>query len=179
MRYNRTRNFEPYGHAENKKTQKFVFRSALRPNQISFRTAKTQSGRRLSNLLWRATAAHPLMWNGRAYEATGIHSSARLYRLWLGGRGARAQERCVLDGGRGFGQHHRELVALRLRCVVARQSGGAFHLKDDRIKRAVRVLCRAEIAQACVRLGGLIMLAGELPRTTHADVEIFDQAIPD
>jgi hypothetical protein len=36
-----------------------------------------------------------------------------------------------------------------------------------------------EIAQACVRLGGLIMLAGELPRTTHADVEIFDQAIPD
>ena len=25
-----------YGHAESKKTQKFVFRSALRPNQISF-----------------------------------------------------------------------------------------------------------------------------------------------
>ena len=35
-RYNRTRNFEPYDHAESKKTQKFVFRSALRPNQISF-----------------------------------------------------------------------------------------------------------------------------------------------
>ena len=35
-RYNRTRNFGPYGHAESKKTQKFVFRSALRPNQISF-----------------------------------------------------------------------------------------------------------------------------------------------
>ena len=35
-RYNRTRNFWPYGHAESKKTQKFVFRSALRPNQISF-----------------------------------------------------------------------------------------------------------------------------------------------
>ena len=35
-RYNRTRNFGLYGHAESKKTQKFVFRSALRPNQISF-----------------------------------------------------------------------------------------------------------------------------------------------
>ena len=35
-RYNRTRNFGPYGRAESKKTQKFVFRSALRPNQISF-----------------------------------------------------------------------------------------------------------------------------------------------
>jgi hypothetical protein len=34
--YNRTRNFEVYGRAESKKTQKFVFRSALRPNQISF-----------------------------------------------------------------------------------------------------------------------------------------------
>ena len=35
-RYNRTRNFGLYGHAESKKTQKFVFRSTLRPNQISF-----------------------------------------------------------------------------------------------------------------------------------------------
>ena len=35
-RYNRTRNFGLYGHAESKKAQKFVFRSALRPNQISF-----------------------------------------------------------------------------------------------------------------------------------------------
>ena len=35
-RYNRTRNFGLYGHAESKKTQKFVLRSALRPNQISF-----------------------------------------------------------------------------------------------------------------------------------------------
>ena len=34
--YNRTRNFGLYGHAESKETQKFVFRSALRPNQISF-----------------------------------------------------------------------------------------------------------------------------------------------
>jgi hypothetical protein len=34
--YHRTRNFGAYGHAESEKTQKFVFRSALRPNQISF-----------------------------------------------------------------------------------------------------------------------------------------------
>jgi len=35
-RYNRTRNFGLYGHAESKKTQKVIFGSALRPNQISF-----------------------------------------------------------------------------------------------------------------------------------------------
>ena len=35
-RYNRTRNFGLYGHAETKKTQKVVFLSVLRPNQISF-----------------------------------------------------------------------------------------------------------------------------------------------
>jgi hypothetical protein len=35
-RYNRTRNFETCGHAHSKKTQKFILRSALRPNQISF-----------------------------------------------------------------------------------------------------------------------------------------------
>ena len=35
-RYNRTRNFEACGHAQSKKTGKFIFRSALRPNQISF-----------------------------------------------------------------------------------------------------------------------------------------------
>ena len=34
-----------------------------------------------------------------------------------------------------------------------RKSGGTFHLADDRIKRAVRVLRGAEIAQARVRLG--------------------------
>jgi hypothetical protein len=32
----RTRNFEAYGHAQSKKTQKLILRSALRPNQISF-----------------------------------------------------------------------------------------------------------------------------------------------
>jgi len=36
VRYDRTRNFEACGHAQSKKTQKFILRSALRPNQISF-----------------------------------------------------------------------------------------------------------------------------------------------
>ena len=64
------------------------------------------------------------------------------------------KERSVLRRGRGLREHRIELVELRLRGVVVRQSGGTFHLADDRIKRAVGVLRRAEIAQARVRLGG-------------------------
>ena len=60
----------------------------------------------------------------------------------------------VLRRGRGLRQHRVELVELRLRGVVVHKSGGAFHLADDRIKRAVGVLRRAEIAQARVRLAG-------------------------
>ena len=46
------------------------------------------------------------------------------------------------------------LSSFILRAVFVRQSGGTLHLADDRIKRAVGVLRRAEIAQARVRLGG-------------------------
>ena len=42
-RYNHTWNFEPWGHAQSEKTQKFVLRSALRPNQISFSHSLGQS----------------------------------------------------------------------------------------------------------------------------------------
>jgi hypothetical protein len=35
-RYNRTQNFEACGHAQSEKTQKFVRRSTLGPNQFSF-----------------------------------------------------------------------------------------------------------------------------------------------
>jgi len=59
----------------------------------------------------------------------------------------------ILGRGRGLREHRIELVKLGLRFVIVRQSGGAFHLADDRIKRAVRVLRGAEIAQARVRLG--------------------------
>ena len=51
-------------------------------------------------------------------------------------------------------EHGIELVELHLRLVVVRQSGGAFHLANDRIERAVRMLRGAEIAQARMRFGG-------------------------
>ena len=64
------------------------------------------------------------------------------------------EQRGVLDRGRGLREHRIELVELRLRRIVVRQSGGAFHLADDRIERAVGVLRRAEIAQPGVRFAG-------------------------
>ena len=64
-------------------------------------------------------------------------------------------EQCrILLRGRGLRQQRIELVELRLRGVVVRKSGGAFHLTDDRIEGAVGVLRRAEVAQARVRFGG-------------------------
>ena len=41
-----------------------------------------------------------------------------------------------------------------MRGVIVRKSSGAFHLTNDRIKRAVGVLRRTEVAQAHMRLGG-------------------------
>src|SRR6516162_3876312 len=62
------------------------------------------------------------------------------------------KERGILRRCRGLLEHTIELVEFRLRAVVARQSGGTVHLADDRIKRTIGVLWRAEIAQAYVRL---------------------------
>ena len=50
-------------------------------------------------------------------------------------------------GRKTLRQHGVEFVELCLRSVVVRKSGSALHLADDRIKRAVGVLWRAEIAQ--------------------------------
>ena len=44
-------------------------------------------------------------------------------------------------------------ASLRLQGVIVRQSGGTFHLANDRVKRAVGVLRRAEIARRVVWLG--------------------------
>ena len=44
-RYKRTSNFEACGHAQSKKTQKFVLSSAIRPNQISFSHSLFRGGR--------------------------------------------------------------------------------------------------------------------------------------
>ena len=71
----------------------------------------------------------------------------------VGQRHHLGKERRILGRGRGLREHRIELVEPRLRVVVVRQSSGAFHLADDRIKCAVRVLRGAEIAQARVRLG--------------------------
>jgi len=66
--------------------------------------------------------------------------------------GEHLREQCgVLGRSRSLSNQGIELVQLCSRFIVVHQSGGAFHLADDRIKRAVRVLWRAEIAQAGVR----------------------------
>ena len=57
----------------------------------------------------------------------------------------------ILIRGRGLREQSIELVELRLRGIVVSKSGGPFHLTDDRIKRAVGVLRRTEVAQARVR----------------------------
>ena len=63
------------------------------------------------------------------------------------------KQRRVLAWRKALRQQGIELVELRLRGVVVRKSSGTLHLADDRIKRAVGVLRRAEVAQARVRLG--------------------------
>jgi hypothetical protein len=57
----RTLNFGPCGHAESKKTQKFVFRSALRPNQFSFSHSQDPI-RKWSGPICRDAQQLPLMW---------------------------------------------------------------------------------------------------------------------
>ena len=54
----------------------------------------------------------------------------------------------------GLRQHRIQFVKLRFERVVVGESSRAFHLADERIKRAVRMLRRAKIAQARVRLVG-------------------------
>jgi hypothetical protein len=58
------------------------------------------------------------------------------------------KERGVLRRCRGLFEQSIEFVEFRLRGVVAHYPGSTFHLADDRIKRTVGVLWRAEIAQA-------------------------------
>ncbi len=61
------------------------------------------------------------------------------------------------------------LSSFASRRVVVRQPGRALHLADDRMKRAVGVLRRAEIAQARMRLGGeAFAKRGRQPRFADA-----------
>ena len=57
-------------------------------------------------------------------------------------------------GGETLREQSVELVKLRLQGVVVGKSGSTFHLTDDRVKRAVGVLRRAEIPQSRMRLSG-------------------------
>src|SRR5262245_64614626 len=63
-----------------------------------------------------------------------------------------SKERRILRRCRALLEHTIELVEFRLQGVVTRQSGSAFELADNRIKRTVSVLRRAEIVHAYVRL---------------------------
>src|SRR5262249_31398218 len=67
-RYDRTRNFGLYGHAESKKTQKFVFRSALRPNQISFSHGHVPKRRSPQGYIWRVIFNQPV-----SAGSSGVH----------------------------------------------------------------------------------------------------------
>ena len=58
-----------------------------------------------------------------------------------------------LGRGRALRQQRIELVELRFGSIVVRKSRRTLHLADDRIKRAVGMLRRTEIAQARVWFG--------------------------
>src|ERR1700737_4184621 len=66
----------------------------------------------------------------------------------------RRNECGVLSWGRALRKRRIKLVELRLWGVVTRQSSGMLQLTNDRIKRTVGMLRRAEVAQARMRLGG-------------------------
>ena len=84
-------------------------------------------------------------------RSSGAKSSAG-YRPSFGSESISAKSAASWHRSRSLREHGIELVELRLRGVVVRQSSGTFHLADDRIERAVGVLRGAEIAQARVRL---------------------------
>jgi hypothetical protein len=59
----------------------------------------------------------------------------------------------VLGGSCGRREECVELVELDFGALVVRQSSGACHLTDDRVKRAIAVLGRAEIPQMRASFG--------------------------
>src|SRR5205807_1806305 len=81
-------------------------------------------------------------------------------------RGALAPDRDrTIEGLEGILTDDAIAFVIRSQFVVVRQSSGAFHLANDRIERAVRVLRGAEIAQARVRFGGeALQKRGREPR---------------
>ena len=62
------------------------------------------------------------------------------------------KQRRILGRRRALRQQRVKLVRFRLLAVIVSKAGGAQHLADDRIERAVGMLRRAEVTQAYVRL---------------------------
>src|SRR5271157_5630660 len=62
------------------------------------------------------------------------------------------EKRGVFTRSRALSKQSVKLVELRPRVVLARMSGRAFHVADNWIERAIRVLRRAEVSHACMRL---------------------------
>jgi len=76
-RYDRTRNFEACGHAQSKKTQKFILRSLLRPNQISF---SHSLGQNPTNAPQQAAPLFDLQTSDAALSPASSRPSNVLYR---------------------------------------------------------------------------------------------------
>ena len=62
------------------------------------------------------------------------------------------KQRRILGRRRALRQQRVKLVRFRLLAVIVSKAGGAKHLADHRIERAVGMLRRAEVPQAYVRL---------------------------
>ena len=79
------------------------------------------------------------------------------YRAWDNVHRSAAtacRQRVIRPGrGRGLREQSIELVELHLCAIVVSKSRRPFHLTDDRIKGAVGMLRRAEVAKARVRFG--------------------------
>ena len=70
-RYDCTQNFEACGHVQSKKMQKFILRSALRPNQISFLHGLGQLQTHLTVRAWTISLAS----TGRTSDASSVNTA--------------------------------------------------------------------------------------------------------
>ena len=132
-RYNRTRNFEACGHTQSKKIQKFLFRSALQPNQISFSHGRADND--------RAPNSHcdsgPASGKSNSLEVIGP------IRSWYGGNDEAARVYCACG---------RE-CRMAVRCAGAASRGGpivwvaCFRApRDNPVTRLVSTNCDAAVS---------------------------------
>ena len=77
----------------------------------------------------------------------------------------------IIPAGAGCEQSP-QLAEFLLSPLVAREAGGAFDLGDERVKRAVMMVRRAEITQPGVRL------ARDCLRQCHGEARLADPGLP-